>query len=53
MEFPGVEITKLVANIIAELMYAKCDVHGNEYLFVEVFSIVEIMIQLSVSRIRK
>ena len=32
LEFPGGEITELAANIIAELMYAKCDVNRNEHL---------------------
>ena len=30
VEFPGREMTELVANIIAESMYAQCDVYGNE-----------------------
>ena len=37
VEFPGGDITKLVANIIAESMYAQCDVNGNEYLLLEAF----------------
>ena len=36
-EFPGGEITELAANIIAELIYAQCDVNENEYLLIEVF----------------
>ena len=27
----------MAANIIAELMYAQCDVDGNEYLLLEAF----------------
>ena len=30
VEFPGGEITELAANIIAELMYAQCDIDRNE-----------------------
>ena len=30
VEFSGGEITELAANIIAELMYAQCDVHRKE-----------------------
>ena len=37
VEFPGGEMTELVANIIAESMYAQCDVDGNEYLLLEAF----------------
>ena len=32
VEFPGVEIAKLAVNIIAKLMYAQCDIIGNEYI---------------------
>ena len=35
--FPGEKITELAANIIAESMYAQCDVNGNEYLLLETF----------------
>ena len=37
VEFTGGEMTELVANIIAESMYAQCGVHGNEYLLLEAF----------------
>ena len=37
MEFAGVEMTKLAANIIAESMHAQCDVDGKEYLLLAVF----------------
>ena len=37
VEFQGGETTKFVANIIAELMYAQCDVHGSEYLSLKAF----------------
>ena len=37
VEFPGKEMTELAANIIAESMYAHCDIDGNEYLFFEAF----------------
>ena len=37
VEFPGGEITKFTANIIAESMYAKCDFDGNEYLLLQAF----------------
>ena len=30
-------MTELVANIIAESMYAQCNVDGNEYLLLEAF----------------
>ena len=30
VEFPGGEITEVAANIMAESMYAHCDVNGNE-----------------------
>ena len=35
--FPGGETIELAANIIAELMYAQCDINGNEYLLLEAF----------------
>ena len=31
------EITEFAANIIAESMYAQCNVDGNEYLLLEAF----------------
>ena len=34
MEFLG-GITELTENIIAELMYAQCDIDGNEYLLLK------------------
>ena len=37
MEFPGDKMTELVANIIAESMYAQCDVNGNENPLLEAF----------------
>ena len=37
MEFPGSEITEMTANIIAELIYAKYDVDGYEYLLLNSF----------------
>ena len=37
VEFPGGEITELAANMIAESMYAQCDVNRNLYLLLEVF----------------
>ena len=37
VKLPGEEVIKLMANIIAELMYAQCDVNGNEYIMLEPF----------------
>ena len=37
VEFSGGEITELTDEIIAELMYAKYNVDGNEYLLSDVF----------------
>ena len=37
VEFPGGEMTELVANIIPESMYTQCDVNENEYLLLEAF----------------
>ena len=37
VEFPEGEMTKLVANIIAESMYAQCDIVENEYLLLDAF----------------
>ena len=37
VEFPGREVTELAVDIIAESMYAQCDVNWNEYLILEVF----------------
>ena len=34
-EFAGGEVTKLTANVIAESMYAQCDLEGNEYLLLD------------------
>ena len=47
VEFPGREMTELVANIIAESMYAQCDVNGNEYILLEAFIDHKKMVQLS------
>ena len=33
VEFPVGEVTELTTNIIAESMYAQCDLEGNESLF--------------------
>ena len=33
VEFPRVEMTQLAVNIIAESMYAQCNVDGNEYIW--------------------
>ena len=30
-------MTELATNVIAESMYAQCDVNGNEYLLLEAF----------------
>ena len=38
VEFFEGEIKKLAANIIAESMYAQCDVNGNKYLLLEAFA---------------
>ena len=35
VEFPWGEMTELASNIIAESMYAQCDVNRNEYLLLE------------------
>ena len=35
--FPEEEMTDSAAYIIAESMYAQCDVHRDEYLFLEAF----------------
>ena len=37
VEFPGGEMTKLAMNIIAESMYAQCDLNGNDYLLLKAF----------------
>ena len=37
LEFPVGEITKLAANIIAEKMYAQCDIDENKYRLLEAF----------------
>ena len=36
VEFAGDEVTELMANFIAESMYAQCNADGNEYLLLEV-----------------
>ena len=36
VEFAGGEITQLTTNVIAESIYTKCDVDGNEYLLLNV-----------------
>ena len=35
--FPGGEMTELAANIIAESIYAQCDIIKNAYLLLETF----------------
>ncbi len=37
IEFPDGEVTLLTANIIAQAMYAQCNVDRNEYLLIEFF----------------
>ena len=37
VKHPGGETEELVANIITELIYAQCDVDGNNYLLLEMF----------------
>ena len=37
VKFSGEEIVEHAANIIAESMYAQCDVNGNEYLLLKAF----------------
>ena len=37
IEFPKGEMTELAANIIAESLYAQCDVNGNECLLLDAF----------------
>ena len=37
VDFSGGEITELAACIIAESMYAQCNVDGNEILLLEAF----------------
>ena len=34
-EFAGGKVTELTTNIIAESMYAQCDIDGNEYLLLD------------------
>ena len=36
VKFPWGEMTELAANIIAESMYAQCDIDGNEYPLLEI-----------------
>ena len=35
VEFAGVEVTELSANIIAESMYTQCDANRNDYLLLD------------------
>ena len=37
VKFPDEEMTELAANIIADSIYASCDVNGYEYLLLEAF----------------
>ena len=37
VEFPGSEMTALAGHIIAESMYAQCNVNGNEFLLLKAF----------------
>ena len=37
VEFPGGKFIELAANVIAESMYAQCDVNGNKCLLLEAF----------------
>jgi len=37
VEFPDGEVAELMANVIAESMYAACDEKGNEYLLFDCF----------------
>ena len=37
VEFPGGEIKKLAANIIAEPMYAQCDMSDYEYFLLVIY----------------
>ena len=37
VDFQGGEMTELAANVIAESLYAQCDVDGNESLLLQVF----------------
>ncbi len=37
MEFLDGEVTLLTANMIAQAMYAQCDINDNEYLLLECF----------------
>ena len=48
VEFPGGEINKLAANIIAELMYAQAMSMGACTFYYKYLSITERMVQLSV-----
>ena len=36
IEFAGVKVRELTANVIAESMYAQCNTEGNEYLLLDV-----------------
>ena len=35
MVFAGDNVTELITNVIAMLMYAQCDADGNKYLFLD------------------
>ena len=35
VEFAGDEVTKFTTNVIAESVYAKCNLEGNEYLLID------------------
>ena len=37
VKFPGEEFMEMEANVIAEVVYAQCDVDGSEYLLLEAF----------------
>ena len=36
-KFPGGDMTESLVNIITELMFAQCDIDGNEYVLLESF----------------
>ena len=48
VESPGGEVTELAANIIAQLMYAQCDVNDLNTSYWRHSLITETMVQLSV-----
>ncbi len=37
LEFPDGEVTLLIANVLAQALYAQCNVDGNQYLLLECF----------------